>query len=139
MLYYLVYVSSAVVPFSAAELVDLLERSRENNARLGISGMLLYKGANMMQVLEGEEATVRALYAKIAADPRHKGLIVLMEGRLDRREFTDWSMAFRDLDSAETQATPGYSEFLNTPLTGAAFGADPSRCQRLLTTFKRYM
>ena len=102
----------------------MLERSRENSTRLGITGMLLYKGGNLMQVLEGDEATVRALYARIEADTRHKGLIVLMEGRRDSREFPDWSMAFRDLDAAETQAAPGYDEFLNTPLTAAAFGAE---------------
>jgi len=28
---------------------------------------------------------------------------------------------------------------LNTPLTAAEFSADPSRCQRLLATFKKNM
>jgi hypothetical protein len=40
----LVYVSSAVKPFTPAELVDLLARSGEKNARLGITGMLLHEG-----------------------------------------------------------------------------------------------
>jgi hypothetical protein len=139
MLYFLVYVSSAVVPFSSSELVDLLERSRVNNTRLGVSGMLLYKDGNLMQVLEGEEQTVKALYAKIAEDRRHKGLLRLMEGALEARQFADWSMAFRDLNGEETRGFPGYSEFLNTPLTGEAFAADPTRSRKLLLTFKRRM
>ncbi len=60
----LTYVSSAVRPFAEDELADLLAVSRQNNARLGITGMLLYKDGNFMQVLEGEEAEVRTLYEK---------------------------------------------------------------------------
>lgn len=139
MLYSLVYVSSTVTPFSSAELVALLDQSRANNTRLGISGMLLYKDGNTMQLLEGERDIVLALYARIAADPRHRGLLRLLEGPTDTRQFADWSMAFRDLGAPEAHDIPGYSEFLNTPLTGAEFSANPTRCQKLLTTFKRAM
>ena len=100
--------------------------------------MLLYKGGNFMQVLEGEKEDLRALYAKIGRDPRHKGLIVILEGTLVTRQFPSWSMAFRNLDAAEVRSVPGYSEFLNTSLADAAF-FDPTRCQRLLATFKRSM
>jgi FAD-dependent sensor of blue light len=139
MVYYLVYVSSTITPLSRSELVDLLAKSRANNSRLGITGMLLYKDGNVMQVLEGQAQNVRALYAKISRDPRHKGLIVLIDGEADARQFPDWSMAYRDLSDAEVLAMPGYSEFLNAPLTGAEFASDPSRCQRLLRTFKQTM
>ncbi|MEO8075346.1 MAG: BLUF domain-containing protein [Acidobacteriota bacterium] len=139
MMYFLVYVSSAVRLFSSSELAAILAQSRENNSKLGISGMLLYKGGNLMQVLEGEEAAVRTLYAKIARDPRHTGLLILLDGALSVRQFPDWSMAFRDLNAPEVLSTPGYSEFLNTPLTQAEFSSDPTRCQRLLTTFKKSM
>jgi hypothetical protein len=139
MMHFLVYVSSAVTGFSRSELVELLEQSGENNARLSISGMLLYKDGNIMQVLEGEREDVQTLYAKIGRDPRHKGLLVLLEGALETRQFPGWSMAFRDLNAADVRATPGYSEFLNTPLTAAEFSSDPTRCQRLLRTFKQSM
>jgi hypothetical protein len=39
-----IYVSSSVKPFSNEELLELLGKSRENNERLGITGMLVYKG-----------------------------------------------------------------------------------------------
>ena len=138
-MFYLVYVSSATLPFSAAELFDLLARCRENNAVLGVTGMLLYKDGNFMQVLEGEEATVRALYAKIAGDPRHRNTLLLLQGQGEERQFPEWTMGFRDLRSAEASSTPGYSEFLNTPLTGEEFAADPGRAQKLLLTFKKSM
>lgn len=138
-MFFLVYVSSAVRPFSRSELEDLLATSRDNNARAGITGMLLYKDGNFMQVLEGEEGAVRALYDKIGDDPRHRGEITLREGFTEERQFPDWSMGFRDLQSPEARAIPGFSEFLNTPLTGREFSEDPTRAQKLLLTFKKTM
>lgn len=44
--FYHVYVSSSVNLMSREELVKLLTISRENNARLGITGLLLYKDGN---------------------------------------------------------------------------------------------
>jgi hypothetical protein len=135
----LVYVSSTIAPLSPTELSELLATSHRNNATLGITGMLLYKDGNVMQVLEGEEAAVRKLYHKIGLDPRHRGLLTLAQGNVAERQFPDWSMGFRDLTSADVRATPGYNEFLNTPLTGQEFSSDPTRCQKLLTTFKQSM
>jgi hypothetical protein len=137
--YYLVYVSSATTLFSDSELDEILDKSHQNNGRLDVSGILLYKDGNLMQILEGEEATVRALYAKIATDHRHKGLITLLDGYQSERQFRDWSMAFRNLNKDQPVSTPGYSEFLNTPLTAAPFAADPTMCQRLLRTFRESM
>jgi hypothetical protein len=135
----LVYISSTVRTLSASELGDLLEQSHKNNAALNVTGMLLYKDGNVMQVLEGEEPVVRALYAKIGRDPRHRGLLTLHQAPIAARQFQDWSMGFRDLKSAETLAMPGYSEFMNVALTGAELSSDPTRCQRLLMTFKKSM
>ncbi len=52
-MFFLVYVSSAVVPFTPAALVDLLATSHKNNSKSAVSGMLLYKDGNFMQALEG--------------------------------------------------------------------------------------
>jgi hypothetical protein len=92
----------------------------------------------LLQVLEGEEGAVRSLYAKISRDPRHKGYI-LLQSTLQERQFPDWSMGFRDLESEEARSNPAYSEFLNTPLTGKEFSANPSRSQKLLLSFKKSM
>ncbi len=107
------------------DLRVLLATSRKNNAELGVTGMLLYKDGNFMQVLEGEEVAVRRLYARIAADPRHGSEITLQEGFSEGRQFPDWSMGFRDLNSPEERATPVYGELLNAPLTGRKFPCDP--------------
>lgn len=139
LVFFLVYVSSATLQFSGEDLRALLATCRENNAELGVTGMLLYKDGNFMQVIEGDEEAVRGLYARIEADPRHGGEITLQQGFTERRQFPDWSMGFRDLNAPEERSTSGYSEFLNAPLTGREFSGDPSRAQKLLLTFKRTM
>ncbi len=58
-MFFLVYVSSATRPFSGEDLRALLETCRKDNAELGVTGMLLYKDGNFMQVLEGDEDAVR--------------------------------------------------------------------------------
>jgi hypothetical protein len=135
--FYIVYVSVAQENVSKRTLLDILAKSRESNAQAGVTGMLLYKDGNFMQVLEGEENAVRELYARISRDPRHLGVLTLVEGEREDRCFGDWSMGFQDLSSEEARDTPGYSEFLNTPLTAEEFSKDPGQCERLLWAFKR--
>jgi len=135
----LVYVSSAAGQFSKTELIDLLEKSRKNNAALNVTGILLYRDGNIMQVLEGEEETVWSLFGKIERDPRHSGVLILTKGRTEQRQFPDWSMAFRDLDSPEVRELPGYSEFMNTSLTDPEFQSNPGRVHKLLATFRKSM
>ncbi len=135
----LTYVSSALDFFSQKELVTLLETSRHNNSRAGITGMLLYKDGNFMQVIEGGEMEIHNLHAKISRDPRHAGLITLTEKTIQQRQFSDWQMGFKNLSDPAVRSLPGYSEFLNTPLTGEEFASNPSRAERLLQTFKAKM
>lgn len=135
----LVYVSSATRHFSAEDLVALLKQSREKNARLDITGILLYKDGNFMQVLEGPDEAVRQLFSTIAADDRHTGVIRLLERPLDQRQFADWSMAFRNLNDPALREVPGYSEFMNEPLTSPTFRTDPNQVRRLLEIFRENM
>jgi hypothetical protein len=104
MLYHLIYLSSATQEFDEASLDDLLDVARRNNASLGVSGMLLYNDGNFIQYVEGEEADVRALFARIAVDPRHSGVLTVSEGPVDHRVFADWSMGFRTLTPIEREA-----------------------------------
>jgi hypothetical protein len=136
---HLTYVSSATHLLDNAELAAILEVSRRNNERDGISGMLLYKGGNFMQTVEGPEEAIEFLRARIDNDPRHHGLVMLIDGSREQRLFDGWTMGFRELGGAELIDVPGYSEFLDTPLTADAFGQDPQASQRLLLSFKQNM
>lgn len=136
---HLTYVSSARALFSAGELRGLLGQARANNERDAITGMLLYRDGNFMQTIEGPAEAVETLHSRLERDPRHVGLSVLLSGERAERRFDGWSMGFRDLRDGATRDTPGFSEFLNTPLTADAFGEDPSASERLLLVFKRNM
>lgn len=131
------YISTASKLFDPAELRDMLKEANENNTKSGITGMLLYKDGQFMQVLEGPEEAVRVTFHRIDKDPRHHGVMVLLKGPVEERRFPGWSMAFRDLNLSDNKDVPGFSEFLNTPLTGKEFGGDPSRCEKLLLVFKK--
>ena len=65
MMFYLIYISSAVKLMNDDELLFMLEQAREKNLRLGLTGMLLYKNGSFMQMLEGDKQTVLDLYDTI--------------------------------------------------------------------------
>ena len=110
----LTYVSSATDLLSAEDLVALLAQSREANQARGITGMLLYRDGNILQCLEGPEAEVRAAYDAISRDPRHRGVLVLVEEEVEQRSFSDWSMGFKDLSGSETGDLTGFNDFLSS-------------------------
>lgn len=133
----IVYTSTASVSFSRVELMALLKGSFERNTRAGITGLLLYQDGSFMQVLEGEEPVVKALFAKICRDPRHHSIIPLIREQIEERNFPGSAMAFRDLDASELREQPGYSDFLNKPMNGNLLAMDLPKCYRLLLHFKR--
>lgn len=104
----LVYVSSATHLFSKTELLELLTKSRIKNSALGITGMLLYKEGNFMQLLEGEANAVHRLYDTIHKDPRHHNSIVLVDEPAKTPFFRDWSMGFRDLSAGLARFQPNH-------------------------------
>ena len=110
----LTYVSSATDLLSTDELVALLAQSREANTQRGITGMLLYRDGNILQCLEGPEDEVRRTYEVISRDPRHRGVIVMVEEDVDQRSFPDWSMGFTDLSGTDAGDLSGYNDFLRS-------------------------
>ena len=111
MLYSLAYESQASIPFTESDLLDLLARSRANNSRLEVTGILLYRQGTFLQVLEGPRAAVDELYATIARDERHHEVsTVLVEDRRARR-FPDWTMGFADVDGDLTDVD-GFNDVL---------------------------
>lgn len=108
----IVYASTATVPFSDVDLALLLAGSRIRNDERGLSGLLLYRNGQFMQVLEGPEPAVRALLATIAEDPRHSGVRALHEERIDDRRFGSWAMGYRSISETEPPSWFGSPEAL---------------------------
>ena len=131
-----VYVSSAVKPFTPAELVDLLRVARDNNARAGLTGMLLYHEGNFMQMLEGAPAAVDALLAKLRDDPRHTRVQVLLRKPIAARTCGEWQMAFRDTRSLSPAELSEVSQFLRPTFSPVESGEQASAAPRLLEIFR---
>ncbi len=109
----LVYESEATHPMSADDLHALMQTSRTNNKRLGITGLLLYKDERFLQVLEGDSADVRALYSTIRADTRHHNTHILLTNRAHSRTFPEWSMGLENLDTIAWASDEGISSYLD--------------------------
>lgn len=108
MLHHLIYLSHATQPFSDDDLATLLDQSRRNNTNLGLTGVLVYGNNQFLQVLEGDEQTVRTLYERIRQDPRHRNVATFADKPIPERAFAEWGMAFRPLVPAQFQQLLGY-------------------------------
>jgi len=51
---------------------------------------------------------------RVAADPRHYGVMVLLEQEVDQRDLADWSMAFSQVSGREAESLEGFSQLLKT-------------------------
>jgi hypothetical protein len=78
----------------AANVADILARSRVNNARDGITGALLFNANCFAQVLEGTLPKIEAAFERIQQDERHGDVSLLVMEPIVARTFPDWSMGF---------------------------------------------
>ncbi|MBV9938606.1 MAG: BLUF domain-containing protein [Acidobacteriaceae bacterium] len=132
----LVYVSSGTRHFERQEILDILQVSRKNNARLRITGILLYQDGNFMQVLEGAEQNLSELMCSIERDHRHRGVIVLLKKAISERLFPQWSMAFKDLSELPHEDAAAFSPFLRESVIDEQFRSRSEACYKLLLRFK---
>lgn len=79
---HVIYVSSAAAGGPAGCFASMCSHARDNNIARGIGGVLLYDGQRFAQWLCGPDEPVRALMARIAEDPRHEAVRVLLDGPL---------------------------------------------------------
>ena len=91
----LVYRSHSAIPAAerTAGLGEIFATARRNNRKLDVTGALMISDGAFVQVLEGDETTVRALYARIGGDDRHQDVTLLREEQVDGRTFGRWAMA----------------------------------------------
>ncbi len=121
-LYQIIYASAATRPIEEDELLGILKCSREKNARLGITGMLLHCDGSFIQALEGPKAQVMDLISVIRKDIRHNRIAVLFEGPIKNRSFSQWSMGFNRPSQEELASIEGYTPYLD-------LGEDPQNIQ----------
>jgi hypothetical protein len=133
----LVYVSASVELMSNEALDEILTSSRANNGSLGLTGMLLYYDGAFMQVLEGPEQAVHQMYARIGRDPRHTGMITLLEEYIPERNFPDWSMGYHRLNLDEAQQLEAFTSFAEADQFLEYFQTTPQKSLTLLQSFRK--
>mgnify|MGYP001332639069 CR=1 FL=1 len=131
----LVYISFATQPMSDDELKDILKTARENNQKLGVTGMLLYREGLFIQVLEGKQETVKTLFDTISKDPRHQNVTTIVTYPIEKRTFEAWHMGFNKMTETAPEGLEGYSDFLNSP-TSEFLVMQPDRAKQLLYAFR---
>ena len=94
MLVRLMYASRAVPAVDQEELIAILKKSKVNNPKLGVTGVLCacFDSRVFIQVLEGGRSAVNRLYTRIANDPRHTDVELLAYDEISERRFAGWSM-----------------------------------------------
>lgn len=120
MVYTLTYESVAAKKMDNEDMLQLLEKSRANNKRDGITGCLIYYRGGFIQVLEGEKSKVLATYEKIKADERHKEVHMFSEDHNVQRSFPNWGMAYYPID-ADTINQNEFEQFKRNLLLLADF------------------
>lgn len=105
-----VYVSKARPDVGDDTLRDILTESRANNAESGVTGVLLYRDGQFVQVLEGPRDSVQSLVATITADPRHDDIRIVLDEPIDERQFGDWTMEFRPVATPQRALPRGFRD-----------------------------
>ena len=103
----IIYKSRAKPWIKASDLASLLRVSRVNNAKSGLTGLLVYSRGHFLQVLEGRQGAVDATFERIVADPRHSACEIVCEERIFEPDFGDWLMGFWSDDISDTQRASG--------------------------------
>lgn len=93
----IVYYSISKSEMNDISITEILEPSRVNNEKKGITGCLLYHNKVFLQLLEGEKETITDdLYKIIQKDVRHSNITLIIEESIDKRMYPGWSMAFHE-------------------------------------------
>ena len=134
-LHRLLYVSRADAEGRTFEALteDVVAVSARNNARVGVTGLLVAFDGWFLQALEGSRQETSATFSRIAKDPRHSVLELISAGPIDARLFGRWSMSARTI-------TPAAAPVLD--MLGARGGMNPRELDsagalRLLLTVAR--
>ncbi len=101
----LTYISTARQGLSDLDIAAILRSSRRNNARDGITGVLVHDGKRFLQALEGDGPLIEAAFARIKADPRHCATVMLSSRPIDSRQFGDWEMACHRVTSIDDKGS----------------------------------
>lgn len=98
MLSCLIYTSEKSLKCTTQDVYTILEKARENNKVIGVTGVLLHSETKFMQYIEGGRTAIFNLYDKIKNDTRHTNVVMLKTFQIEKRLFPSWEMGSRSVD-----------------------------------------
>lgn len=92
----LFYVSRSTlhIPQESGRVQDIVAEARSRNAKLDVTGALMFTETHFAQFLEGPRDALDELMSSILADPRHCEVEVILNRPAKTRRFNGWSMAY---------------------------------------------
>jgi hypothetical protein len=115
------------------DISGILAWSNTYNPAMGITGVLCLLDQTYMQYLEGEEATVVALFKSIHKDTRHRGATILDQRKIAQRAYPNWSMAVMQWDARTKAIFRSFSPGQNLDL----YASDPATAAPLVRALTR--
>ena len=83
-------------------VAEIVKTARHFNSRAGLTGLLVFDGQRFCQYLEGPQAALTALVAKLQRDPRHTRFTPLLHAPLGgARRFQHWAMGYAYVDDGD--------------------------------------
>ena len=110
MLVHCLYASRPAKPSPANLLDRILEQSRQNNPRRGITGLLCFTSDVFVQVIEGGRDEICELFNTIVRDDRHTAVRLLSYGEIAERRFGGWTMGQVNLSAVNPALLLKYYE-----------------------------
>jgi len=97
------YVSKVNFEMSMDNLEPILETAKRNNAKNGLTGVLLFNKTYFIQSLEGSRPKINRLLKNLSADPRHSDMQIIEFKDILVRSWGQWSMGYSNIGTALNQ------------------------------------
>ena len=85
------YISSFSKGLTRHMIDDMILTINRNNRIRRVTGILIIRNKHFFQILEGHDNIINDLFQKISLDPRHKGIIKLLDSEIEDRLFNDYN------------------------------------------------
>jgi hypothetical protein len=106
------YTSKMSKECSTEMINEILKVSRQNNSVNGLTGILLFRNGEFVQILEGEKLNVYYTLKKIRDDKRHTDMKILKDSPTQERLFSNWAMAFKNDEINNKEMDRRFSDFI---------------------------
>jgi len=134
MLVRLLYASRAAAALTDPVVDAILQQSRRNNARQGITGLLCFSNDLFMQILEGGRSEVCELFNAIVRDPRHAEVRILLYEEIAERRFGGWTMGQVNVKKISPSLLMKYGEKAELNPFACSGRASMALLEELITT-----